>query len=65
MTRSVLLVSLAAGALTVPAPAASAAIEPAIRAITVRPAAPVVGAQGSVRLVIDVIARGWCAARTV
>ncbi|MCF6469935.1 hypothetical protein FAF44_16265 [Nonomuraea sp. MG754425] len=58
MTRSLLLVSLAAGSLTVPAPSASAATEPAIRSITVRPAEPVVGAQGSVRLVIDVIARG-------
>jgi hypothetical protein len=57
-SRSLLLVSLAAGSLTVPAPAASAATEPAIRAITVRPAQPVVGAHGSVRLVIDVIARG-------
>ena len=41
-----------------PAPPASAATEPAIRSITVRPAQPVVGAHGSVRLVIDVIARG-------
>ncbi|MCK2216479.1 hypothetical protein MF672_022125 [Actinomadura sp. ATCC 31491] len=32
--------------------------EPAIRAITVRPAEPVVGAHGSVRLVIDVVAKG-------
>ncbi|MFC5828520.1 hypothetical protein [Nonomuraea insulae] len=58
MTRSLLLVSLAAGSLTVPAPAASAATEPAIRSITVRPVDPVVGAEGSVRLVIDVIAKG-------
>ncbi len=58
MTRSLLLVSLAAGSLTVPVPAASAATEPAIRSITVRPSDPVVGAHGSVRLVIDVIAKG-------
>ncbi|WP_049567990.1 hypothetical protein [Nonomuraea sp. SBT364] len=58
MTRSLLLVSLAAGALTVPAPASSAATELAIREITVRPAAPVVGAGNSVRLVIDVVAKG-------
>ncbi|MEV4218257.1 hypothetical protein [Nonomuraea sp. NPDC049725] len=58
MTRSLLLVSLAAGALTVPAPASSAATELAIREITVRPAAPVVGAGDSVRLVIDVVAKG-------
>ncbi|TMR89178.1 hypothetical protein EJK15_62090, partial [Nonomuraea basaltis] len=57
MTRGLLLVSLAAGALTAPAPA-SAATELAIRAITVRPAEPVVGAHDSVRLVIDVVARG-------
>ncbi|TDD14007.1 hypothetical protein [Nonomuraea diastatica] len=63
MTRSLLLVSLAAGSLTAgsltaPAPATSAATELAIRSITVRPAEPVVGPKGSVRLVIDVIARG-------
>ncbi|NUT45351.1 MAG: hypothetical protein HOV86_35700 [Thermoactinospora sp.] len=58
MTRSLLLVSLAAGSLTAPMPASSAATELAIRAITVRPAAPVVGAHDSVSLVIDVIARG-------
>ncbi|GGP08951.1 hypothetical protein LDL08_13795 [Nonomuraea glycinis] len=58
MTRSLLLVSLAAGALTVPLPASSAAAEPAIRQINVRPAAPVVGAGNSVRLVIDVVAKG-------
>ncbi|MGW0803805.1 hypothetical protein [Nonomuraea sp. NPDC002799] len=56
MTRSLLLVSLAAGSLSIPASAA--ATEPVIRAITVRPAHPVVGALGSVRLVIDVIAKG-------
>ncbi|GAA3651174.1 hypothetical protein GCM10022224_012580 [Nonomuraea antimicrobica] len=58
MSRSLLLVSLAAGSLTAPAPATAAASEPEIRSITVRPAEPVVGARGSVRLVIDVIARG-------
>ncbi|MFI7453347.1 hypothetical protein ACIBQX_38070 [Nonomuraea sp. NPDC049714] len=58
MTRSLLLVSLAAGALTVPMPASSAATELAIRQINVRPAAPVVGAGNSVRLVIDVVAKG-------
>jgi hypothetical protein len=58
MTRSLLLVSLAAGSLTAPVPASPAATELAIRAITVRPAEPVVGAHDSVRLVIDVIARG-------
>ncbi|MFC4121166.1 hypothetical protein [Nonomuraea zeae] len=58
MTRSLLLVSLAAGSLSAPVPASSAAIEPAIRAITVRPADPVVGAHDSIRLVIDVIAKG-------
>lgn len=56
MTRSLLLVSLAAGPLTVPAP--PAAPEPAIRAITVRPADPVVGPNDSVRLVVDVVAKG-------
>ncbi|MEU4233091.1 hypothetical protein AB0F17_53115 [Nonomuraea sp. NPDC026600] len=58
MTRSLLLVSLAAGALTVPIPASSAATELAIREINIRPASPVVGAGNSVRLVIDVIAKG-------
>ncbi|WP_336208890.1 hypothetical protein [Nonomuraea sp. LPB2021202275-12-8] len=58
MTRSLLLVSLAAGALTVPIPASSAATELAIREINVRPAAPVVGTGNSVRLVIDVVAKG-------
>ncbi|MEV3985122.1 hypothetical protein [Nonomuraea sp. NPDC049758] len=58
MTRSLLLVSLAAGSLTAPVPAYPAATELAIRAITVRPANPVVGAHDSVSLVIDVIARG-------
>ncbi|WP_113704591.1 hypothetical protein [Nonomuraea lactucae] len=58
MIRRLVLVSLAAGALTVPAPASSAATELAIREINVRPAAPVVGPGDSVRLVIDVVARG-------
>ncbi|MFI6926848.1 hypothetical protein ACIBIZ_43420 [Nonomuraea spiralis] len=40
MTRSLLLVPLAAGTLTVPVPAYPAATELAIRAITVRPAYP-------------------------
>ncbi|MFI9841686.1 hypothetical protein ACIHFD_31950 [Nonomuraea sp. NPDC051941] len=56
MTRSLLLVSLAAGPLTVPAP--PVATEPVIRAITVRPAEPIVGANDSVRLVVDVVAKG-------
>lgn len=58
MTSRLLLASLAAAALTVPMPASSAATETAIREITVRPAEPVVGASGSVRLVIDVVAKG-------
>ncbi len=58
MTRSLLLVSLTAGALAVPMPASSAATEIAIRQINVRPAAPVVGAANSIRLVIDVVAKG-------
>ncbi|MEU8249590.1 hypothetical protein [Nonomuraea sp. NPDC048916] len=58
MTRRLLLVSLAAGALTVPAPAYSAATELTIREINVRPADPVVGAGDSVRLLVDVIVKG-------
>ncbi len=81
MTRRLVLVSLAVGALTAPAPASSAATghaltssapsglasaaaatpvttELAIREILVRPGDPVVGPANSVRLVIDVIARG-------
>lgn len=58
MTRRLLLVSLAAGALMAPLPASSAATELAINGITVRPAEPVVRPSGSVRLVIDVIAKG-------
>ncbi|MEW9551683.1 hypothetical protein [Nonomuraea sp. NPDC050783] len=52
----------AAASVVVPAvvPAAGSVGEagPAIRAISVRPAEPVAGPRGSVRLVIDVIARG-------
>ncbi|WP_157247522.1 hypothetical protein [Nonomuraea typhae] len=58
MTSRVLLASLAAGALTVPLPSATAATELAIREITVRPADPVVRPTGSVRLVVDVVAKG-------
>jgi hypothetical protein len=61
MTRSLLLASLAAAALSVPAQApaqAAAAAEPVIWEISVRPAAPVVGPGDSVRLVIDVVAKG-------
>ncbi|WP_327091858.1 hypothetical protein OIE66_14910 [Nonomuraea sp. NBC_01738] len=58
MTSRVLLASIAAGALTAPMPVSAAATELAIREITVRPADPVVGATGSVRLVIDVVAKG-------
>ncbi|GAA2270239.1 hypothetical protein GCM10010149_09390 [Nonomuraea roseoviolacea subsp. roseoviolacea] len=73
MTRRLVLVSLAAGALTVPAPASSAATSlppasglaaaaraaaaPTIREIVVRPASPVVGPGDSVRMVIDVVAK--------
>jgi len=58
MTSSLLLVSLAAGALTAPAPALPAAAELAIRDVSVRPATAVVGAGNSIRLVIDVVAKG-------
>ncbi|MFE0155318.1 hypothetical protein ACFWY5_49845 [Nonomuraea sp. NPDC059007] len=58
MTSRVLLASLAAGALAVPVPVADAASEPAIREITIRPADPVVGPTGSVRLIIEVVAQG-------
>jgi hypothetical protein len=58
MIRCLLLASFAAAALSVPAPASAAEDEPVIREIDVRPAAPVVGAEDSVRLVIDVVARG-------
>ncbi|MDF5753760.1 hypothetical protein [Spongiactinospora sp. TRM90649] len=61
MTQRLLLTSLAAGALALPllvqaTPAAAEELE--IGSITVRPANPVVGATGSVRMVIDVVARG-------
>ncbi|MFI7636362.1 hypothetical protein [Nonomuraea sp. NPDC049400] len=56
MIRSLLLVSLAAGPLTMPA--SPPETELAIRAITVRPEEPVVGAYDSIRLVIDVVAMG-------
>lgn len=64
MTHRVLLASLAAGALTVPLPLSYAlgsrapAGGLAIKEILVRPENPVVRATGSVRLVIDVVARG-------
>ncbi|MEQ4717171.1 hypothetical protein [Nonomuraea sp. B19D2] len=56
MIRSLLLVSLAAGPITMPA--SPPETELAIRAITVRPEEPVVGAYDSIRLVIDVVAMG-------
>ncbi|MEV4109633.1 hypothetical protein [Nonomuraea sp. NPDC049695] len=56
MIKSLLLVSLAAGPLTMPAAPPEA--ELAIRSITVRPEEPVVGAYDSIRLVIDVVAKG-------
>ncbi|GAA3239348.1 hypothetical protein [Nonomuraea helvata] len=56
MIKSLLLVSLAAGPLTMPASPPEA--ELAIRSITVRPEEPVVGAYDSIRLVIDVVAKG-------
>ncbi|MER5320218.1 hypothetical protein [Streptosporangium roseum] len=67
MTMRVLLPVLAAGAATLPAGAAAlpARAEPpaavrdlAIRSITLDPEAPVVGPAGTVRLVIEVVARG-------
>ncbi|MEU4534802.1 hypothetical protein AB0G15_08035 [Streptosporangium sp. NPDC023825] len=62
MTMRVLLASLAAGAVTLPAPAgapAAAAVEDlTIRSVTLRPATPVVGPADSVRMVIEVVARG-------
>lgn len=59
MTRCLLLASLTAAALGAPAPASAAVPdEPVIREIDIRPAAPVVGPSDSVRLVIDVVAKG-------
>ncbi|MFI6478131.1 hypothetical protein ACIBH1_09375 [Nonomuraea sp. NPDC050663] len=59
MTNRVLLASLAVGTLAAPLPGPAAALaEPAIKEIIIRPVEPVVGPSGSVRLVIDVIARG-------
>ncbi|MFF3439320.1 hypothetical protein [Streptosporangium sp. NPDC002721] len=61
MTMRVLLASLAAGAVTLPVPAGApaAAVEDlTIRSVTLRPASPVVGPADSVRMVIEVVARG-------
>ncbi|MEU3167434.1 hypothetical protein [Streptosporangium sp. NPDC006930] len=61
MTMRVLLASLAAGAATLPVPvgAPAAAVEDlTIRSVTLRPATPVVGPADSVRMVIEVVARG-------
>ncbi|MEU8201344.1 hypothetical protein [Streptosporangium sp. NPDC049046] len=61
MTMRVLLASLAAGAATLPVPAGApvAAVEDlTIRSVTLRPATPVVGPADSVRMVIEVVARG-------
>lgn len=61
MTMRVLLASLAAGAVTLPVPAGApaAAVEDlTIRSVTLRPATPVVGPADSVRMVIEVVARG-------
>lgn len=58
MTNRVLLASLIAGTLVVPATGASAAAAPEIKEIRVLPADPVVGPRGSVRVVIEVVARG-------
>ncbi|MEU4547776.1 hypothetical protein [Nonomuraea dietziae] len=57
MTKTVLLASLVAGALTGPV-LVDAPATLAIKEISVRPADPVVGARGSVKLVIDVVAKG-------
>ncbi|MEV0235029.1 hypothetical protein [Nonomuraea sp. NPDC050786] len=56
MIKSLLLASLAAGPFSMPASPPEA--ELAIRSITVRPEEPVVGAYDSIRLVIDVVAKG-------
>ncbi|WP_329079177.1 MULTISPECIES: hypothetical protein [unclassified Streptosporangium] len=61
MTMRALLASLAAGAVTLPVPAGApaAAVEDlTIRSVTLRPATPVVGPADSVRMVIEVVARG-------
>ncbi|MFE3453560.1 hypothetical protein ACFXJ8_32000 [Nonomuraea sp. NPDC059194] len=57
MTKTVLLTTLVAGALTGPA-LADAPATLAIKEITIRPGDPVVGPHGSVKLVIDVVASG-------
>ncbi|GAA4200799.1 hypothetical protein GCM10022252_54550 [Streptosporangium oxazolinicum] len=56
-----LLASLAAGVVTLPVPAgapAEAVEDLTIRSVTLRPATPVVGPADSVRMVIEVVARG-------
>ncbi|MBB2915272.1 hypothetical protein FHS43_006592 [Streptosporangium becharense] len=61
MTTRVLLASLVAGAASLPVPAGApvvAAEDPVIRSVTIHPAAPVVGPADTVRLVIEVVARG-------
>ncbi|MER5623133.1 hypothetical protein ABT061_19040 [Streptosporangium sp. NPDC002544] len=61
MTLRVLLASLAAGAVALPVPAgapAAAAEDLTIRSVTLRPANPVVGPADTVRMVIEVVARG-------
>ncbi|WP_371778950.1 hypothetical protein [Streptosporangium subroseum] len=58
----VLLASLAAGAVALPspveAPAAATAPDLTIRSVTLNPVSPVVGPVGTVRLVVEVVARG-------
>ncbi|MFI6453556.1 hypothetical protein ACIBF6_18605 [Streptosporangium amethystogenes] len=61
MTLRVLLASLAAGTVALPVPAgapAAAAEDLTIRSVTLRPANPVVGPADTVRMVIEVVARG-------
>ncbi|MEU9836095.1 hypothetical protein AB0D67_31555 [Streptosporangium sp. NPDC048047] len=59
MAMRLLLPLLASGAaLSAQAGPATAAEEPVIRSVTLRPGTPVVGPTGSLRLVIDVVARG-------
>ncbi|MGV9326129.1 hypothetical protein [Streptosporangium sandarakinum] len=59
MAMRLLLPLLASGAaLSAQAGPATAAEEPVIRSVTLRPGTPVVGPAGSLRLVIDVVARG-------